>query len=482
MGIPPIPPTALSSTTISNAGGALKAQMAAQRRANMGVADRGCLIRAPLWSAGATVVAKDKVRLASGELLICVTGGTTGASEPAFSVGTLITDNTAGWWALSERSRLNVDGYPAPTITTSTSITGLTARPWFSNQASWSAMTAPNLINGAGGNSTQRWAFNSGGPGDDQGMGTGRRGYLTTTEITSDAPKIAFGAWNSAGVQISIYVDGYLLEENPTRFIAGNPSYYIIDWSSAGGRLERTYRIESFGVINLTGVAVDGQSTVNVSPTSGVKGIWLSDSFGGTVSSYSSDPWDYLSETVMRSLGIQWTRNFHIGSTGYLNPGSGPYYTARQVLQNNPQTNWDAQLVVIGYQFNDVGLYTDQAVAAEALLTWQLARQQYPNAYILVLGGWPNRKAASSANISMDAAVAAQMTAWGDRNAGYLSFLNDPSGSPITGTGYTGATTGSGNSDFYTGADGVHPTWSGVAMLRNFILPRANSMMTLAGF
>lgn len=450
-------------------------KLTALRKAAQADAQKGALIQAPLWStfASAAVSQYTTCRHSNGELMWCVTAGTAGASEPTFNPTAAITDGTATWAAIGMRSKLATDGYPVPTVTATTSIAGLTATLLASNQHKVLSLTCPNAISGT----SQAWAFNDGGASDSQGLGVGRHGYNRVTEFRTDAPKFAIGAWSIPGIKFRIYIDGYLLEENPTAFIAGSPSYITVDFN--GIRVIRTIRIEQAAGANLLSIAVDSRSQFFAARQSGPIGVLLSDSYGSTISTYADAVTDCLSERVARRLGIKYLLNFHLGGTGYV--VASTYSNVPTLLSLNPPSDGGAVgYVIFAHGYNDAGSnMTD--VYNNALASWRTARKQYPNAVILVFGPWAGSSGPSAGIVGVDSTLKSAFTEWSDPKSEFVSIVQDASGSWVTGTGKWGATTGAGNSDFYTGADGIHPSIPGKEYLIRRMVEVADAVFTKYG-
>jgi len=449
------------------------------RKAAQADAQKGALIQAPAWStfASAAVVQYTICRHSNGELLWCVTAGTAGAAEPTFSATAAIADNTVTWVPLGVRTKLNNDGYPVPTVTATTTITGLTPTLLYSNQNKVLSLTCPFWLDSSGVTS-KAYAFNDGGASDAQGLGVGLRGYNRVTEFRTDAPKFAIGHWNLPGNRFRIYVDGYLLEENPTVTIVGNPAYIVVDFN--GVRATRTVRVEQPASTNLRSIAIDSQSQFFPAKQSGPIGVWLSDSYGGTISSYSDQAPDYLSERMARRLGIKYLRNYHLGGTGYVAPGTTS--KVGDVLALNPPADGaNVGYVLFAHGYNDTAL-SQSTIAANALAAWQLARQQYPNAFILVFGPWVGSGGPSANTLTTDTTLQSTYQSWGDQKSAFVSIAQDATGAWISGTGKWGALTGTGNSDFYTGADGVHPSAPGKEYLIRRIVEVSDAVLTANGY
>jgi len=426
----------------------------------------GSLIGAPSWAGTEAVIVGRLRKLASGQLVQCVTAGTTGGSEPTFASAQPITDGTAVWWAAGRMSRV-ASGYPVPSVTANGSITGLALVPLFTSQDRYLSASCPNLIAYLTAGAAKAWTFNDGSAESVHGIGTGLRGYLRTTEFFSDAPKIGLGFHHATNARARIYVrdadspmQEYLIEEDPTPNPAGAPAYQVIDF---GIRKLRRYRVETSGTLNFAGAAVDAQSALYAAQIEGPCAVWLSDSYGYFASTYSIDPWDYISERFAREFGIRHMRNFAIGGTGYLSVGDvgHTYYPAPDVLTNNPPASWPADFVFCWHGGNDKSLsLTDMRAAAAR--TWATARAQYPSSVIVVIGTWSGSTGPSAEAVAADAAIGEQFATWGDSNSYFVSPQTGPGKPWVSGTGKSSALSGAGNSDFYVGADGTHPTLTGI--------------------
>jgi lysophospholipase L1-like esterase len=61
------------------------------------------------------------------------------------------------------------------------------------------------------------------------------------------------------------------------------------------------------------------------------------------------------------------------------------------------------------------------------------------------------------------------MTSFGDPLMFFHSNATNPNGPMFTGTGFAGATTGSGNCDVYIISDGIHPNDAGHAYMASWL-------------
>jgi lysophospholipase L1-like esterase len=154
--------------------------------------------------------------------------------------------------------------------------------------------------------------------------------------------------------------------------------------------------------------------------------------------------------------GIQDTWQAGIGGTGYLQDSTqGNHLGARlssDIYPNNP----DILLLCFG---SDDTAYTTAQVATEAEKDWNAIMGNLPDCLLIVMGpyacpaagGNPNYANAAPYNTALKNAAA---------DCG-VHFIDPIGGSWITGTGYVGATNGTGTSDTLTGTDGVHPSQAG---------------------
>jgi len=101
-------------------------------------------------------------------------------------------------------------------------------------------------------------------------------------------------------------------------------------------------------------------------------------------------------------------------------------------------------------------------VIQSSALSWmQAARTAAPSATIIVFGSWASSTGPSVTRLGNEGAVAAAVTQFNDPNTFFVPVCTDTVKSWVSGTGKTSATTGIGNSDIYTGADGTHPVYAG---------------------
>lgn len=270
-------------------------------------------------------------------------------------------------------------------------------------------------------------------------------------EFWSDAPTIEIRAVSEYA---RVYVDqgaGLQLVGTPAG-TGGSTRYLKIVWGE--GRLPRFYRVElsSASIAYFHSVYVAAQDTVWAANADTFKGIAIGDSFvEGTGATYEADG---CFQQLGRLLGIADWRVCGSGGTGFVQTSASP---ARGNLQT--RLNQDVllrspfDLVVLAASGNDTGNVATLPAATASILTQ--IRQYNPSAKIIVLGTWRPLDTAEAAYNAVDDAVRSGITASGVR----CSFISQVGW--ITGAGKVGATTGTGNADFYTSSDGVHPSQAG---------------------
>lgn len=307
--------------------------------------------------------------------------------------------------------------------------------------------------------------FNDGGTSNPIQFGEFVFGFMT------DDPKPAIvitGA--SSGTKVVINVDGYEIQENPTVFSGSGTSYFKCDWS--GVRKLREYIVTVANSTQVRGISLLSQSVLIPLPEAKLKGVYIGDSYGNTVSTYTLGMLKTLSSDVFNRVGILAIRQLHIGGTGYLvgktsndNNTTATKYNCLALLSNNQHTYFnDAVSVVFAHGLNDIS-QTAATVAANALDCWRLARINFPDAIISIFGPWSENSGPGATTLALDTELLATFNSWSDNKSFYHSVAQDQAGSWTTGTGKWGATTGTGNADFYVGADGDHSSFIGVEYL-----------------
>lgn len=243
-----------------------------------------------------------------------------------------------------------------------------------------------------------------------------------------------------------VYVDGQAIASSATQG-NGTPQLAILPITFAT-RAPRLIEFISGNPLGKIRTAVT-DTIWKPAPLTGPRCIILGDSYTGGTGADAPGITHWV-QKFASIMGWPDTWSAGVGGSGYLNPGTGTTFRSRvaaDVSANNP----DIVIVVGGH--ND-STYTPAAIQAEAQLLFQAIKQGSPAAKLIVVGplGAPNAQSTYSA---MQSAIfsAAQ---------GYANLTVDTvTKSWFTGTGYQGATNGSGNCDYYIYTDNIHPSQAG---------------------
>lgn len=464
---------------------------AARARDKINLNNRPALIQAPVWVTATPYVLGDVRRLSTGQLICCVTAGTSGGAEPTFSAVGQMTDNTAIWWSIGRNSRTPPSGVPVPTVTEVAGIPASALRyNLFEHQNRFSeTLIPPSNIKSLFGSTPDiqsgGWLFRNSAALDNGFGADGTQGYNRTIEFYTDSDVVdvsnlaATTLANRAQVFVSetgAIEDEYAVNEaTPTPGATGSPRHFKFTYTTAGGRKLRRWRIETWGSIRCIGFVAG--SLVLPAEVTGVNLLWYGDSYHQTVTPQAAQ-FNYDESLAIRTgrrLGFRQIRVAAIGGTGYVKNGVSGEYTLQQVLDNTNLSYVRADAVVCAHGYNDCTFATPAATAEAAIQAWRTIRQQQPNAVIVVVGPWSARRAADAVWIAMDVALQAAFLEWGDARSGWISpmtgtVITSAGGSVATltgaqpfvsGTGFVGATTANGNSDWLTASDGIHPSPAG---------------------
>jgi len=270
-------------------------------------------------------------------------------------------------------------------------------------------------------------------------------------KFMTDAPKLQPRfAPSTTGYPMRIIVDGQYVDLTGSDFITNN--YLAIDF---GSRKPRLIEFECQYPMTFFSIAVDSLSRIwQPMPVDPIRAAITGDSHTEGDSAMTGTVWSGCSAVLARQLGIWDMCVASIGSTGYLNMGtSGLRKTIRSQMDDWVQ-NGSYQMINFAAGYNDTGKVVAD-VQAEALLCWQKARQYQPNAFIVVFGVWGAATGPGASVTALETALQSTFTSWGDNFSTFIpiSTATEPW---EFGTGKIGTTNGSGNSDVYVSADGVH--------------------------
>lgn len=447
------------------------------RRASAMIAARHpATTQASAWANGATVVATDIRRLSTGELLICTTGGTTGASEPAYSPSAAITDNTATWWPLGNLSRPAPSGVPVVTVTDNSGSTAAVFVNLHSSFGSFDQPATPQAYTGGGSGSTTRsqaWGWLDGSTSDNGFGANGRDGKVRSISFSTQAEAFDLGYFaivaGFVNERVQVEVEGYPVTEAPILPGAAGASRY---WRFVipGGRMKRRIRITCAGNLQLTYVGVPSNCTVEKSPVDEPV-LWaFTDSYGNTESPGISSALHDLHYTAGRACGFPHVMGVVIGGTSYT-IANGSRLGLQALLAANNFSSYRADAIMIAHGFNAGASGSGVSTATEsasATSCWTTLRTLKPSAPIVVIGPWWTSTGNSATMPPMGAALKAALLAWADGNSAYIDPLDGSitlgNGSVVQAAAGAWITQGT-TSTWAIGADGVHPSPIGRAYL-----------------
>ena len=475
--------TAVSSSDVSTPTTSILKQVAQnQRKENQDFKrDEAYLIGAPVRPVSGAATAGVIYKIASGDLIYCTVAGTTGASDPAISYAGPVVDGTATFYFTGKKTNVAA-GVDVPTISVSSAIGALTERRitltgetkisypfgYLTDYASvavklvaWNDLTALDNGYGANGNQPSNLYY----------------------EFMSDAPTLAVSVYNVLGERMHVKVDGNYIEESPTPFVAGNPSYYFITWN--GIQKMRRYTIEGHGSLTFRGLCALAGDVITATPLVNKTAlIWFGDSYGNTETPQVTNGAintrvSGLAMQVGKLIGTDYTMLANIGGSGYITLGnsSRPNIPSVVGITNFPLAQNYGSVVIYLAGINDSTL-EKSAIATAATATWQAGMAKYPNATHIVVGCELANRDLDGFTIGTDTAL---KNAAGSLGLKYISMAQDPNGAWILGTGKVGAVSGTGNSNIYTSTDGTHPSPIGRDYLARRIASEVNSYLDSIG-
>ena len=279
-------------------------------------------------------------------------------------------------------------------------------------------------------------------------------------EFMTDAPAVMIKVFGYASPQSNfrIIVDGRYVTKAPTTFaVSSGVSYIRLDF--AGVRRDRHIQFRSMMGNLFGGVLVEPRSTVWAPPQSdvvrvAVTGDSYTDRMGYPHSGMLPDGmWPHV---LANYLGWRDVRQVAVGATGYLNDGGTRLPIQGQI------SRWigiKPDVVVFAAGYNDSPVPAAPLTAA-ALLAFRTVRAALPDATFFILGPWAGSGGQSTPTLAKEAAILKAYDQFSDPNSYFVPQVNIPT--PwLTGTGYAGKANGTGNSDVYISADGIHPSDAG---------------------
>lgn len=300
--------------------------------------------------------------------------------------------------------------------------------------------------------------------------------YAYSLHFYSDSDKIELVWGNAAAGSYRVWVDDQAVGSlAPTTFtLTAHFQSLMIDFSGAAVPSKvRRYRVD---LVNARFIGM----LVNSSASPAKYRIWAAEQRGPTVfafgdSMFGGSGYTQASNQIPQILGdmFLWDNVFNLaqGGTGWnvKNAPSSFDNTALPQVQYcapsnaTPSTTIPGSamptpdVVLIEYGHNDPPAWSGTAQTA-ATATVAAARSQWPKAWIIMLGPLADGSIASAYNSSETTAFT-NAAPYVDATLSTIQGTDTPW---LTGSGYAGATTGTGNGDIYIGADGVHLVPDGV--------------------
>lgn len=269
-------------------------------------------------------------------------------------------------------------------------------------------------------------------------------------ETLADSAKLEFKIVDISGSGIvNFIVNGQYVSYTVTTPSISGYAYVTLDFTSAGGRQPRDIIMEAYNS-DFCQVAIAPTETISRPQGTVLTAVVQGDSMssgGGATPIFAT--WTYQFCDMM---GIRDCRNASVGGRGIVTSafGANCAQTVSDLVAATPA------IIVLACGRDDVGSVTPTAEQAAALAWFQSVRAQSTLAKVPIVVLQTYGVLGLSSTQPIEAAIDAAAAAMNDPLIFVLKDVNSPDGPIITGTGYIGNTTGAGNSDIYTNADGIH--------------------------
>lgn len=259
---------------------------------------------------------------------------------------------------------------------------------------------------------------------------------------------IFYGYSVGSGVKLRVWVNGECANSSGTTAQTDNKDHLMkVDF---GSRAWRRIRVEwsSIGSACLwSGVMAKPTDTVIYPVNSpGPKVSILSDSFGmGPSTGVAGDGWAFRLPAM---LGCRAPLISAVSGSGYT--AGTPYTNSGRITT---VTTGSPDLIIVQGSVNDDGA-SSGAFSTAASSVFSSLRSAAPDATIMATSVmWPRSGLYGSNSASRNTAIQSAVEAVG-------GYYIDTAGW-FTGTGNSGSTNGTGNSDYFLGSDSTHPTAAG---------------------
>lgn len=305
---------------------------------------------------------------------------------------------------------------------------------------------------------------------------------LRSVRVSSGAYSYTFARWrfvadaakvtvrlNANGGRFRFIVNGQFLDL--TGIIPGGNGNRYVSLTFAG-RSRNEIVVEASQVGGFVGVYVGATEKIMQSAAPVFRSVSLGDSWnqGAAATGY----YDGIDVVMADHLGWSSHMNSGSGGTGWVANGGGTIYNFLDRINNGDLgLNGTPDIVTLQGSINDKNSAA-AAVTANALAGLQKTRELYPAIPILMYGVWPASGGAGG-TLSIAAneqAISDAVTAFGDRLTAFIPINGAYGGAPLSGTGFVGSTTGTGNADVVM-ADASHLNTVGTLIMGRWKAERA---------
>lgn len=271
-------------------------------------------------------------------------------------------------------------------------------------------------------------------------------------KFCTDAPKFQIqGAAFVASKNNRMIVDGKYIDLTGWDMVANN--YLTIDFGSRSPG--RTVEFECQGNVALFQIKVDTLSRVwRPTPKDVIRASITGDSHTEGSAGMTNTPGLGCSAILSRLLGIWDMRISSTAGTGYVHMGTSTVRKAIPAQIPDWVNDGKYDLIIPAGGYNDTG-EVQSAVLQAAVTSWQMIRAAQPRAFIPIFGIWGAALGPSASQITLETALQSTFNAWADPFSVFIPVSTAVEPWEF-GTGFAGATNGTGNSDNYVSSDGVH--------------------------
>lgn len=298
--------------------------------------------------------------------------------------------------------------------------------------------------------------------GGNLAQGDGSTGSYGRWEFVADAAKVAVRV-GPQSLPYRFIVDGQYVDATGTTTLVSTGStdeYISLDF---GSRATRTIAVETQAALGFVGAYVGATESVLPSKAANCRGIWLGDSY--SYGSSATALGDGTAAQLGDYLGIEDMWASGSSGTGWSTANSSYRFDERvtaDLIAHEPD------IVFLQGSYNDRNGLT-ATIEANCLSALRTIRTALPYVPIIVFGAFAGATGPSAGVLAAEGAVQDAVTAFNDDLCAFIPVSSIASGALISGTGKVGTTTGTGNSDIYTAADGVHPPTAGCSYIARYL-------------